>query len=378
MAHSKIVGGSTAKRVIACPGSVSLCAKMPPSEGNEYTRRGTMLHQVIAEYLDAEDPDKSVQHWLGTVVEGQELTDELLESKIIPALTLLNEVDPDQVMEYAIEVPVDFGDFLPGVFGTMDLIGKRGRTGIMLDWKFGDGVAVSAEENEQLMFGVAAAMRTPAAKWAFEDVDEIECIIIQPPEIKRWTTTKDRIAKFEQELKRAVSAAAKPNAPHNPGTHCRFCAGKPLCPQMTGAAQRAVKIKLDTLPVKDIAGLLQEADIVEGWIADLRALAFKMLDEGVAVPGYKLVAKRGVRQWVNEGTTAAWCEAQGLKKDEYIETSLLSPAKLEKALKARKLTLPADLAVSISSGSTMAEESDPRPALLQIGKQLSAAIAKLS
>ena len=29
-AHSDIVGGSTAKRVIACPASVKLCQTMPP------------------------------------------------------------------------------------------------------------------------------------------------------------------------------------------------------------------------------------------------------------------------------------------------------------------------------------------------------------
>ena len=30
MLHSNIVGGSTAKRVINCPGSVALVQKMPP------------------------------------------------------------------------------------------------------------------------------------------------------------------------------------------------------------------------------------------------------------------------------------------------------------------------------------------------------------
>jgi hypothetical protein len=31
MSHSTIVGGSTASRVINCPGSVALVAKMPPA-----------------------------------------------------------------------------------------------------------------------------------------------------------------------------------------------------------------------------------------------------------------------------------------------------------------------------------------------------------
>jgi len=36
-----------------------------------------------------------------------------------------------------------------------------------------------------------------------------------------------------------------------------------------------------------------------------------------------------------------------------------------------------DLVVSVSSGTTLAVESDPRPAVLQIGKQLTAALLKL-
>jgi hypothetical protein len=39
--------------------------------------------------------------------------------------------------------------------------------------------------------------------------------------------------------------------------------------------------------------------------------------------------------------------------------------------------LPDELVVTISSGSTLALESDPRPAVLQIGKQLTAALSKL-
>jgi len=35
MSHSTIVGGSTAKRVINCPASVALVAKMPPQLESE-------------------------------------------------------------------------------------------------------------------------------------------------------------------------------------------------------------------------------------------------------------------------------------------------------------------------------------------------------
>jgi len=40
--------------------------------------------------------------------------------------------------------------------------------------------------------------------------------------------------------------------------------------------------------------------------------------------------------------------------------------------------LPDDLVVAVSSGTTLAPESDPRSAVLQIGKQLTAALSKIN
>jgi hypothetical protein len=52
MNHSKIVGGSTAKRVINCPGSVALVATMPQQEGSSYANEGSLLHEAIAIVMD--------------------------------------------------------------------------------------------------------------------------------------------------------------------------------------------------------------------------------------------------------------------------------------------------------------------------------------
>ncbi len=57
MQHSKIVGGSTAKRVINCPGSVALVQQMPPQPSNKYADEGTLLHNVISELLDSHCAD---------------------------------------------------------------------------------------------------------------------------------------------------------------------------------------------------------------------------------------------------------------------------------------------------------------------------------
>jgi hypothetical protein len=373
MNHSNIVGGSTAKRVINCPGSVALVAKMPPKPSSKYADEGTLLHNVIAEIVMS---GNSPEHYLGTKYEDQTLTQELIDDKLKPALAALDQIDPNQEMEIEAETSVDFGDLLPGVFGSTDVIGRIGTRAVVIDWKFGDGVAVEVEENPQLMFYAAAAMRTPSAQWAFEGVTEIEMVIVQPPAVKRWVTTPERIAAFELQLVQAVKASEKPNAKLEVGDHCRWCAAKPVCPQMTGAVDRALQTKLQAIDTQMLGSYLANADMLEQWITDLRALAFAMLESGTPVPGYKLVAKRATRSWTDE--TKAKAELlKSLPESEVVEVSVISPAKAEKALKKRKIGLPDDLVVAISSGNTLASVDDPRPEVILLGKQLTAALSKL-
>ena len=372
--HSRVVGGSTAKRVIACPGSVALCAKMPPKPSSKYADEGTLLHNVMDLILTTGQTPES---FAGMKYADITLTDELIQEKVYPALAALDEIDPNKEMEYATETRVGFGDFLPDVFGSTDLLGRIGRRAFILDWKFGSGVAVDAEENDQLMFYAAAAMRTPEVQWVFDDCDEIECIIVQPPNVKRWVTTTKRIKEFETDLKAAVKASSKPDAPLFAGEHCRWCAAKPTCPMMTGAVERALHAQIDILDVAQISSYLKKADMLEQWIADVRGLAHQVLDAGKPVPGYKLVAKRAIRQWVDEDQALVAMMNEGLSEDELLVSKVISPAQAEKVLKKHGKQLPANQVVAVSSGSTMVEESDPRPAVLQIGQQLTAALSKL-
>ena len=372
--HSSIVGGSTAKRVINCPGSVALVAQMPPKPSSVYADTGTLLHNVIADVLDGK---ATPQDFLGAVHADVTLDQDLIDRKLMPALAALNEIDPDKQMEYETEVIVGFGDLLPGVFGSADIVGRIGGTAYIVDWKFGDGVAVDVEENPQLMFYAAAAMRTPAARWAFEGATKVELVIVQPPYVKRWETTPRRIQLFEKELMQAVKIAQQPDAPLAQGDWCRWCAAKAICPIMTGAADRALVAALQNVDAEQLSDHLQMADQLENWIKEVRALAMQKLESGQPVPGYKLVPKRALRQWVSEGKALdAMCD-MGLDVKELTETKLLSPAQAEKVLKKHKLALPEGHVVAVSSGNTLATEDDPRPAVLQIGAQLSAALGKI-
>lgn len=373
MKHSAIVGGSTAKRVMNCPGSVALSQQVPAQPASSYANEGTLLHDAIAKMLDGKP---SLDDVLGMKYEDAELTMDLVERKLIPALTALQDIDPTFELEYETESRVHFGDLLPGVFGSTDLIGRLGDRAVVLDWKFGDGVAVEAEENPQLMFYAAAAMRTPETAWAFENVKALELIIVQPPSVKRWVTTFDRIRQFERELVHAVHIASREQAPLRAGDHCKFCPAKAICPEMTDAAARVLRQRIDKLNAQQIASNLATADMLEDWITELRKLALQMLEQGASVPGYKLVAKRATRQWIDDNAAREEL-LKFLPESEVLETSVISPAQAEKKLKKLKQSLPKDHVVAISSGNTLASVDDPRPEVLLVGQQMKAALSKL-
>ena len=92
MSHSNIVGGSTAKRLINCPGSRKLVAEMPPQPSSVHADRGTMLHDVISRVLlDQGVVIGQYKH------KDQLLTQELYDEKIAPALDALDEIDPAKI-----------------------------------------------------------------------------------------------------------------------------------------------------------------------------------------------------------------------------------------------------------------------------------------
>jgi hypothetical protein len=58
---------------------------------------------------------------------------------------------------------------------------------------------------------------------------------------------------------------------------------------------------------------LEQADRIESYITDLRALAFEMLENGTRCQATRLVAKQSRRQWVDKAKIEAWADANGIE-----------------------------------------------------------------
>lgn len=365
-AHSTVVGGSSAGRVLQCPGSVQLCAQYPNIE-SEFAAAGTSLHMamdMIFSGVAKKDTDV-----IGLKFNGYEVTQELFEEAVAPVLEHWDELDKSLGgIEFFSEQRVTF----PGIenaFGTTDLIGTAKDRTVVYDFKFGRGVAVDAEDNPQLKYYALAAMHTPATARFFSPDKPVEVFIAQPmvndgERFTRWVTNVRQLEAFGVELRHAVETALLPDAPLKMGPYCRFCSAKSGCPLYQNLARGGLQIGRDQMEAH-LEEWLPQADMLIELGNFIKTLAHDQMEKGANIPGWKLVAKRAMRNWADEERTVKYFAKIGLPAADRHVKKLISPAQAEKVLKANKLpdTLPDHLVEKVSSGTTLAPESDKRPAV---------------
>src|SRR5262249_18993744 len=135
---------------------------------------------------------------------------------------------------------------IPDTFGTLDLLVRINHTIHVIDFKFGAGVRVLAltpdgdEDviNSQLLF-YAAAARHSLPRF-FAGVKDVTLTILQPMSIdleaemiSSVTVTHDELDAFVMAY-RAACEEALSGAPHlEPGSWCRFCPARLICPEHT-------------------------------------------------------------------------------------------------------------------------------------------------
>jgi hypothetical protein len=363
-AHSA-VGGSTAKRVMNCPGSVNLCAKYP-NTSSPFAEMGTALHEAID--LIFQGKTKEDREVIGLTFNNHLITEELFEEAIAPALAMWDELDKELGgITYFNEKRVTFPG-IDGAYGTVDIVGSSKDRSVVWDWKFGRGVAVTAEENEQLMYYAYAAAHTYPTDQFFDRNKPIELFICQPmvnngEKFTRWTTSWLQLEAFALELKKAVEISEMPDAPFKMGSWCKFCQGKTGCPEFNGIVQTVNGMtRADT--EAEIARWLPYADLMIEWGEHVKNAAHALLEQGGTVPGYKLVQKRATRSWADEDRAVAFLEQAGLPEDVRFVKKVITPTQAEKALKTiSAAAIPDELIDKKSSGTTLAPESDKRPAL---------------
>jgi hypothetical protein len=363
-AHS-YVGGSTAKRVMNCPGSVNLCAQYPNVE-TVFAAEGTALHEAID--LIFQGLLKSDRDVIGLDFNGFVITEDMFEQAIVPALAMWDALDAELGgINYYNERRVVFPG-IDGAFGTVDMVGTSKDRTVVWDWKFGRGVAVTAEKNEQLMYYAYAAAHTQPTDKFFDYDKPIELFICQPmisngERFTRWTTSWAQLEVFALELRHAVERSQEPDPPFKTGSWCRFCNAKTGCPAYRGMVDQVATLSPAQMQ-SEIERWLPYADMMIEWGQAVKDTAHRHLEEGGSIDGWKLVQKRATRKWTDEDKAEAFLAEAGVPPDVRAVKNVISPAEAEKVLKRLKAgEIPDSLVSKISSGTTLATADDKRPAV---------------
>lgn len=351
---------------MACPGSVKLSRGIP-DQTSEYAAEGTRAHELAELFLT---PAK----W------GQ--IPKVLPDGMEDALRVYtNYCRPlmDGASHVWIERRVSLEAFGPPtrMDGTADFVAIKDRALHVVDLKYGQGVAVEAKGNAQLKYYAAAALGEVGMEGLGSEIDNVVCTIIQPRAphsdgpIRSVEMAPAELIDFALDLIDAAKVALKEDAPLAAGKHCRWCKALPRCPEARSTNMEVAKAEFaaferDGLDPRlmtsaQIGALIYQFEAAETWMNAVRAHAYGELEAGRSIPGFKLVAKRASRKYTDEKAVEAWGKKRRLKKNELYDIELKSPAQLEKVV--GKGNLPEDLVVSISTGLTMAEESDSRPAI---------------
>lgn len=380
-AHSEL-GASIAKRWLECPGSVRLARGVPPAPNSIYAAEGTLAHTIAERSLTKEaDPDM----WVGMkyTIDGFELevTDDMAD-----VVRVFVDYCREQVRglsapgaKWWVERRFNLASLNPPapMFGTSDFVAwiPHARELVVVDLKYGQGVVVEAEGNPQLRYyALGALLSLPEIR-----PDIITMTIVQPraghPDgiIRSETITYDELIGFAGELLDAARATMAPDAPLNPGGHCRFCPAAGICPAQRDHATSLAQIEFDAVPAMqprapetlsndELVKVLGFAGVVEDWLAAVRAQVQAKLERGEDVPGLKLVEKRANRKWKDEDETEQWLKAEGYAQADFTTQKLKSPAQVEKLV--GKKNFPSDLTVKLSSGYNVVPADDPRPGVV--------------
>ena len=363
-AHS-YVGGSTAKRVMNCPGSVNLCAQYPNVE-TVFAAEGTALHEAID--LIFQGLLKNDRDVIGLDFNGFVITEDMFEQAIVPAHAMWDALDAELGgINYYNDRRVVFPG-IDGAFGTVDMVGTSKDRTVVWDWKFGRGVAVTAEKNEQLMYYAYAAAHTQPTDKFFDYDKPIELFICQPmitngERFTRWTTSWAQLEVFALELRHAVERSQEPDPPFKTGSWCRFCNAKTGCPAYRGMVDQVATLSPAQMQ-SEIERWLPYADMMIEWGQAVKDTAHRHLEEGGSIDGWKLVQKRATRKWTDEDKAEAFLAEAGVPPDVRAVKNVISPAEAEKVLKRLKAgEIPDSLVSKISSGTTLALADDKRPAV---------------
>nr|DAE20401.1 MAG TPA: Protein of unknown function (DUF2800) [Siphoviridae sp. cttOT32] len=300
-----ILSPSSAKRWINCTPS-ALLAEAAGSKSSVYAEEGTLAHEIaehaLTQYLEGVyDP---------IVDEELPVNDEHLKNPLFNT-DMANYIreycdfvigedyemqKADGLSEMFLERKVDITDYAPDSFGSVDVTLVSDKTIHIIDLKYGAGVKVFADHNEQMMLYALGALKAAAS----QNIANIRMTIAQV-RLDHYDTFEmsksDLLDWAEKVLKPAAKAAIQGKGKQVIGSWCGFCPVKAQCRAQRDAILADFDEKPEPLLLSDeeIVDLIAKIDTYKSWIESVNKYVYDRAIQGYKWEGYKLVAGRSSR-----------------------------------------------------------------------------------
>lgn len=384
MGHSErkhaLLSASSAHRWLACTPSAKLEEQFPDTE-SEAAAEGTLAHELaemkVRNYFFTKEFGKRKLNNAVKKLSENELwkdemqgyTDEYLDYIRDTALSLksMPSVRIEQRVYFKEYTHADPKDEIEGS-GIADCILLYGDTVHVIDFKYGKGVPVSAEENPQLMLYALGAYQ---AYRMLYPISKAKLTIVQPrlDTISEWECPAGDLLKFGEYVKERAALAVKGEGDYSPRKDaCRFCRASAQC---RARAEENVRLAFftDKLPPlisnEEVGQYLEKGEDVAKWLEKLKEYALKECLAGKTVPGWKAVEGRGGREWTDIDTAFDRLIKSGLAPEEMLwERKPLTAPQTEKLIGKKDFQESVGEFVIKKPGKpALARESDKRPAI---------------
>ena len=337
--HS-LLSPSSAFRWIKCTPSAKLNAALPDST-SEYALQGTAAH-TLCEYKlqkllgkDAKDPTENLTYFDAEMADCTDSYQQYVSEQIETAKQFCK--DPIVLVEQKL----DFSKWVPQGFGTGDCVIVADNVLTVIDFKYGVGVLVEAEQNPQMMCYALGAL---ALFDSIYNIENVVMTIFQPrrDNISTYELSKKELLQWADEiLSPAAQLAAKGEGEFKAGKHCRFCKVKATCRKRAEYNLELARYDFEipaNLEDTEIEVILSKADELAAWCSDIKEYAFQQALNGKQWNGWKLVEGRSVRKYINEDAVAETIKNAGYDPYEHkvlgitAMTRMLGKAKFENLL----------------------------------------------
>lgn len=265
-----------------------------------------------------------------------------------------------------IEQRLDFSCYVPDGFGTGDCIIISDKTMHVIDFKYGQGVLVEAEQNPQMMLYALGALRLFDSLY---DIDEVAMTIYQPrrENISTWTIAVDDLKAWaENELVPKARLAYEGKGEYLPGPWCTFCKAAVKCRARAEEKLRLAQYEFARPPLltdAEIEDILDKLSDLTSWANEIMAYAQDAaLNQSKQWRGWKVVEGQSNRKYSNEEAVIEAANAAGYH--DIFRKSLIPLTEMEKLMGKQDFhDILGGLIVKPAGKPTLVPVSDKRPAI---------------